>query len=184
MSNTVMGNKIKEAFNVLMAASEEEVNRVPEEVFKNVFLPLFLNKETDSKASIGDWAAIAGNPFKPVDIIDSTGQIIFRVPSIYDREVLDLKVSTERTTSTGHILVTYSQLMALSPARAEKYLSSQMGNKISLTNVTQRALDRIKAWNIIFERYGLETVKIENDNKENNSDKVDDVTMIYDDEIL
>src|SRR3990167_8751263 len=80
-----------DAFKELV--TESEPNKLPEHLFVQNFLPYFCG-ELDintNKDVLPYWYSIAGSASKEVEIIDSSGKPIYRVPALADNSVIEPK---------------------------------------------------------------------------------------------
>ena len=80
-SEKVIGNIIKDIRNGIV---EREINKMPESVFKEFFLPYFNGEEeiTNDNHIIAKWVEFSGGVYNPVDIVDNSGEIITRIPQL------------------------------------------------------------------------------------------------------
>lgn len=128
------------------------IRKVKESVFIKEILPVLTGEATD----VGFptlVAAVAGNPFLEIDIIDNAGQTLFRMPSLLDRNIFDHRESGKRG-SIGNMLVTVGQISMMSPKRAANYLAHEFTNRGIAPNANQMISSKIDRWNAIFARYG------------------------------
>lgn len=128
------------------------IRKVKESVFINEILPV-LTGETTNAGFPALVAAVAGNPFLEIDIIDNAGQTLFRMPSLLDRNIFDHKESGKRG-SIGNMLVTVGQISMMSPKRAAHYLAHEFSNRGIAPNAQDMIAAKIDRWNVIFARYG------------------------------
>ena len=65
---------------------EEPHPRIPEEMFRKIYLPMFAGVEEDKRAIKVDyhsWMGVAGDHRTPVDVVDAQGKVLFTVPPIF-----------------------------------------------------------------------------------------------------
>lgn len=151
-------NAINTIHDELTKLAQEDIVALPESVFANNFLPMFAGEEVPSHVNERTWAGIAGNPYKPVHIVDDkTHEILFTVPPLYERSRVTPNVPGKGALPIFHVMETTRQLRHMSPIKANQYLEVQL-NKLNLT-VEARALveETMRTWRTIFERYGRAT---------------------------
>lgn len=148
-----VGATVKDAHASLVTGDLAR-NKLPEEIFKNYFLPLFAGLETHSDISVGVWVSIAGTPFAEVDIIDTNGQVLFTVPSILERNIIDPTKPANVPLST--VTDTVEKMIRQSPKRAAAFLNHHLSELTVSDNVLaehqQRNFERL---DVIFKRYGV-----------------------------
>lgn len=128
------------------------IRKVKESVFISEILPVLTGETTnaDFPALV---AAVAGNPFLEIDIIDNAGQTLFRMPSLLERNLFDHRESGKRG-SIGNMLTTVRQISMMSPKRASNYLAHQFSNRGVSPDANKMIKEKIDRWNAIFARYG------------------------------
>jgi len=162
---------ISSGFKALV--SDIPVARLPEEIFKNHFLPYFSGQKTPSqdKPVFAEWVSVAGNPVSSVDIIDRDNNVLFRVPPLFDTGmVTQIQGKTMR-----EIFKQYELYNNNLPQVANNFLSKALSAKsegYTATPLTKAERD----WNEILNRYDLADKKVNNSIKADN-DKDD---LIYD----
>ena len=151
---TLITSDFEKAADALDMIERANRARIPENLFKNVFLGLFANLENQHPdATIQNWISIAGNPFAQVDVVDNDG-ILFTVPAIYDKDAVN-PAAMNRAEPLSHIVAIAQKLALRSPIEGQNYIA----NKYNATRETVRGkadvLSNIERWNVIFERYNL-----------------------------
>jgi hypothetical protein len=145
--------------------TNKENSKLPEEIFKDYFLPFFIGQKTDNKNIISDWVSIAGTPMCEVDIIDPAGKTLFTVPPLYDTNIVES--INKNNKSLTEVYNSYELKNSHLPAVAQKYLDNELSNKIDqIRNNDETISKSTEAWNNILKRYDI--IK---DNNENNSSK-------------
>lgn len=76
---------IKEAANTISREAFTEVNRLPFDIYMNMFHIYFTGMKSagDNSKLFAKWFTIAGDPYRPVDLIDGSGIVVERVPPVY-----------------------------------------------------------------------------------------------------
>jgi len=151
---TLITTDFEKAADALDMIERANRSRIPENLFRNVFLGLFANLDNQHPdATIQNWIAIAGNPFAQVDVVENN-QVIFTVPPIYDKDAVN-PAAMNRAEPLSHIVAIAQKLAMRSPIEGQNYIA----NKYNATRETVRGqadvLSNIERWNAIFERYNL-----------------------------
>ena len=146
-------NIVKDAHQLLLNDPRTR-NKLPEYLFKSNFLPLFAGLETHPDVTIGMWVSVAGTPFAEVDIIDDQGQILFSVPPIFERHVVDSTV--ERPMPLSVVTDTVEKMLIQNPFRAEAFLHHQLNQIVTPDEVLERWRNAYASrMDEIFARYGV-----------------------------
>lgn len=175
--NLQMKNTIDFHFEELVVKPYQEITRLPENVFVEVFLPFFSGEKNfdDEKDIIIKWVSIAGNPTKEVHVVDEAGTILFTVPAIMDTTCIDYK-NDAKGQPLGNIIANYELHKNQLPVVGKNYLDGTIDNRLrTLTKNSEVFLSNEKRWNDIFVKYG----KVKD-----TSVKVDNTNHLSDDEIL
>lgn len=137
--------------------AQQEVARLPEDIFKKDFLPFFSGEQTflDRESTVALWIGIAGTPQSEVAIIDRENTELFRVPPIADTQHLNVLTRNkgESFSDIAAISALYSNNI---PVQGERYLAESIDNKLG-TLVGDTALSNKQRWDDILVRYGKGT---------------------------
>lgn len=148
-----LNSSIKDVHKLLVSG-EAVRNTLPEDIFKNYFLPMFAGLETHPDASVGVWISIAGTPFAEVDIIDKSGQVLFTVPPIFERNIVD--PTKQRNLPLSVVTDTVEKMIKQSPYRAVSFLNHHLDDITIkdevLASFQQKNFARMDA---IFARYNI-----------------------------
>ena len=149
----------KEIFNLLKINNEETINKLPEYIFIDFFLPYFSGKLNieDSQEPITKWIGIAGSPTKEVDIIDSvSGNVLFRVPPLINTSKLNIIKTDKKTTANEMLAMAARKADSGIPGSESVYLMSMYPLKVKqLTENNEIDKDDKVRWEYIFNRYGI-----------------------------
>ena len=150
----------KDIYSLMNTYNKESVNKLPEHVFVDFFLPYFSGKLNlkDSEEPITKWIGIAGSPTKEVDIIDNnTGEILFRVPSLINTTKLNVTKNDRRIASSEILAMSARKADSGIPGNVESYLMSVYPLKIQqIIKENDVDKDDLDKWKYIFNRYGIE----------------------------
>lgn len=145
----------------------EQNNQVPAEAFRWCFLPFFLGEEVPPEVTqgrgqpnIGHWIALAGGPYRPVDIINESGEKILEVPPVLDNTVLDHSIH-DKSAAMREAIVSSREILTHNPAQSNRYLEHLYQHELKRLVVKPLDIDHIIAWNKIFAYYGKPLIAIE-----------------------
>lgn len=127
------------------------VNRIPESLFVNYFLPCFLGQR-ENPNWIMEWISIAGTPMAEVDVFDdNTKQILFTVPSVLNSNRLLL---SNQGANINDIFSRYEQINNNMPINSLNFLISALNEKGSQLLSSVNNNEPIQKWIYILKRYG------------------------------
>lgn len=131
----------------------EDVVKVPEPVFRDIFLPVFKGEvKHNQRDFIAHWMGIAGGPTSPVEVVDLKGDVIFTVPPIYDTErVLTDRSKGKSYSSMFSLLAEDSRVFA---QRAAVEFAAAAAERIE-GQIDNTKPSSIQQWKIIFDHYGI-----------------------------
>ena len=156
------GSMIDQIFDNLTRITNEDIVKLNESFFVANFLPLFAGEKVPPQTNPAAWAAIAGNPYKPVHIVDDkTKEVLYMVPALFDRHAVTPGKEDQRSSPMSHVMTTVDQLNAVSPQRASHYLETQLNMRNLGGGYQERVKDNIAAWNLIFARYNKPLIVLE-----------------------
>ena len=137
---------------------EEDVKRMPERVFNGVFMPIFCSELLHYNQTLEHWVNFAGNPYMPVDVVDSSNVVLFRVPPLLNRDMINPKTGMTPTSTIGHLITTYHQISMQSPMQGQHYLNRELEKRALFMKVPGDFLKELEVWNKIFTRYGRKPI--------------------------
>lgn len=178
MSNEAMERKIAtdfdRAYDALVSLGNAKRARIPEPIFRSIFLPLFANLENQRpEGTIYNWVALAGSQFNSVDVIDEKG-VLFTVPPLFSQQAVRPQES-DRSEPISKIISVAEMLAARSPIESNNYIANRFH---AVGEHVRNNVDRIqyaREWNIIFEYYGLPKLVELGKDAEKKSDPNDDI---------
>lgn len=129
-----------------------EIKKIPEGTFVTEILPVLTGDVISADFPLL-MAAVAGNPFLEVDVIDSAGNTLFRMPALLERDIVSHKEASKRG-SMQSMIITSEMLMHQSPQRAEKYLEHEFNGRGIALNRDAIINKRQERWIAILARYG------------------------------
>ena len=152
------------------------VNRIPESLFVNYFLPYFTGERHDNPNWILEWISVAGSPMSEVVVFDDvTKEDLYVVPSLFNTKKL---IFTRGTDTFKNIYMHFNRLNANIPGLGFKFLNEMLEKK---TGEIQELVDHsesIKQWNYILTRYDYK--QSTNEESDNGIDKVKNIEDLLD----
>jgi hypothetical protein len=162
---------IKNVADSLQEIAATDVARLPEENFREQFLPLFtklfskllrltpeeLAEPLPYKVGVADWISIAGTPYREVDIFDQkTNEVLFRCPALFDfHGVNPVRSAADRVNPPiSEIAAMAEKLRLVHPHQSEAYLVRELSKRSIFVNDGAKMADTVMRWNEIFKRYG------------------------------
>ena len=154
-----MAVDIKGIFDNLKKAEENDTKSMTEGAFKELFLPMFLNQESNPHSlTLANWTEFAGGPFRSVKVTDNAGALLFTVPPIYNRKALDelgaVDAGGRPLMSVSHVMTTYGQMARMGPIVGENYINKELEKRFAVMKQDVDYIATLKVWQQIFIRYG------------------------------
>lgn len=141
--------RIKDIHNLLV--DKEDVSTLSERNFVEHFLPYFLGEKVDSdEVSFGfSWAALSGRGGSEVQIVDDYGVAMYRVPSLFDTQALDVTKS-----KMFDVIREYEIDKAIHPAMAVNNVHNALRTEfVKIATTSPKINENRKRWIEIFKRY-------------------------------
>jgi hypothetical protein len=162
---------INDVSRALTEIAKEDVARLPEDQFREIFLPLFtkffgklLRLSDEEKRAplphqvgIADWISIAGTPYKEVDVFDpKTGEVLFRCPALFDYHGINpVRGAADRANMPiAEIAAMAEKLRLVHPRQSETYLVRELSKRSLFVNSGAKLAETVMRWNEVFKRYG------------------------------
>lgn len=147
--------ELNEILRDIAIADEQSRPRLPENIFVEVFLPFFAGTGNPHNATVDLWNTISNGPFNSVDIVNPTGEVLFVVPALHDRDAISPATKSLGENSVQNMITTAEQMKRISPMDADRYLSHGLSNMLDKLQGKHHVIANLKEWNKIFTRYGL-----------------------------
>jgi hypothetical protein len=149
--------------------AEENIQRLPEPIFVEVFLPLFAGEELKypKESTIAGWISIAGTPYKEVDIYDpATNKVLFRCPALFDYNGVNpvRNVADRGARPIAEIVSMAGELTNLHPNQGIAFLARELNKRALTMNTGEKLAPNVARWNVVFARYGRKPFGKENPN--------------------
>jgi len=134
---------------------------VPEYVFREYFVDILFNMDSKEKRDIWVEKATGGNPFIRVNVIDEQGGVLFWVPPIEQKPVLNT-----HNRNMGEVLREVELRRRANPIKGEVYANYHLKGFVGKASMTDE--DRAQ-WKMIHDKYVLNKNKLTgSDNRPNN----------------
>lgn len=149
------GALINRISNSLEAAEQSEQAAIPESLFVKMFLPFFSGENVVEADELpAKWIAIAGNPFKSVQVFhDDTRDILYTVPPFFDEGAFT--ISDRKTGNISDMVKKVADLSLIHPAQGQNYFNRFINSLEILHDRKDEALRQTKVWLDIFKRYNV-----------------------------
>lgn len=166
-------------YDKLVVEGRQERAVIPEEVFKERFLPYFCGEkslnEKEGKEVIGLWIGLVGAPMAEGTVVNQAGERLFDVPPMLDSSMID---------NSRRALKSFSHVSAMTQLQEDRFPNSGLGYFLEQTGEIQKTIitpqpevfnNNANRWKAIFARYGKDskepgTEKAETTGIENHDD--------------
>lgn len=117
--------------NGILEDIAEPTVRVPEPVFREIFLPYFIGeKEASSKEqAIAHWMGLVGSCSEPAEVVDLRGEVLFKVPPMYDTARINVNRGEGRSTPFAAIFEVYEDQSKIHPNLGNRFLAEELAKK-------------------------------------------------------
>lgn len=147
-------DRIHELTEVIKAS--EERAKIPEPVFRQVFLPYFTGEADADKnfRHLQQWAGLTGSATTWADVVNEKGEVIFEVPPPLNTDDLNVE-KTGR--GTAGILTEFASQMRLHPALGAQVLAENWPDKLETILGDENKVSKgEQAWAKIRQHYNIE----------------------------
>lgn len=165
---------IKDVAASLEEIASTDVARLPEDTFREVFMPLFTKLfqrlllpaqgmddaaplKYPKESTVAGWISVAGTPYREVDIFDPTlGTVLFRCPPLFDQNgVNPVRQAADRVNPPiAEIAAMSEKLRLVHPHQSEAYLVRELSKRTIFMNAGAQLANNVIRWNDVFKRYG------------------------------
>lgn len=158
--DTKLAELITNIHSTLLSPESLEIRKLPEDVFVYHFLPWFAGTSTNEKINSAAWVEIAGSSNLPVEIVNGAGEILYTIPPLFDRTIVQTSTTDSDMPGMNHVLITFDQLSRISPRRAELYYLQELEKRKILDDKTIKLREKVKFWNDLFKKYNLPLIEV------------------------
>lgn len=140
--------------NELTETLSEPKTRIPEPVFREIFLPFFTGEKQASRQedAFAHWAGIVGSASEPVDVVNVKGEVLFEVPPMYDTSLLRQARDPNDRSNFGSIFQVFAEQSNLHYALGQSHLAKELGPKLKF--LTKEGAPG-HSWLPVLQHYGL-----------------------------
>lgn len=142
-------------YNNLVVELNEDLAKLPETIFKSVFLPVFNGTRalTETDDVLKSWVGIAGAPGKEVQITDNTGKGLFKVPPLFDSSFID-SGNNNKGEQLSRLMSGYDLHRNVLPLLGDNFLNKELPGRVAnLVNPSTPNKEHEQRWQAIFDRY-------------------------------
>ncbi len=154
------------------------VNTLPENIFKEVFLPYFIGEKNivEDSQILNTWIGIAGNPGNPVDIVNDANEVLFRVPPLFPTDFINN--TPERPLPYDGIIQQYETRAAVLPEVGKQFLDQALNVTKKTVMTTNTNVEKYKdMWNNVFNHYNIPIPNGDNSKKEQSALDPDEIAF-------
>lgn len=129
--NSVDVEAERDFINELIDTVTEPLKKVPEPVFREIFLPYFTGEKQPSKEmdAFSHWMGLVGSPTSAAEVVDHKGDVLFTVPPMVDTSRLDPAKRGERDVNFGKVFEVFEEESKVHPAMGKRWLAEQLAKK-------------------------------------------------------
>lgn len=144
---------IKDIHDQLATVIANEWNSIPESVFIQEFLDMFVNGVGQDLNRFNNWQVVVGNLRFGLHVLDDvTGDRLFTVPPIYDTSSLNPVPGDSDQESIAKHAAVYDSLLRARPQQAQQYFQLNMA-KVMDKKFSSVMTENWKQYQLILERY-------------------------------
>jgi len=150
MTSQTMTNNFPMTHEEFASLLDGDLPSIHEPVFRQYFLPMFLNQlEPDvQRQAITAWVTgVAFTPSSPVEVIDQTGRTLFIAPPLLDTKMLTVSEDSKFAEVAGLYQLNSSNQPELSKIRLNNQLMEETERSIKVTLSDQ--------WSAMLEFYNI-----------------------------
>lgn len=162
MSDSLSSSDLADIEKALKESEQESMSVCPEDIFKEIYLPVFSGAIKNDRA-VDAWIYMAGGPFKRVRIIDGAGNLLFEVPAWYSTNHMKVEASSNTAVpSFSEVVAQAMMCVNHSPLKATAaFLDATIAHlKNNITKTQDNKLH--DEWEKIFARYDITAASIMN----------------------
>lgn len=139
---------------VLEAITTPKV-KIPEPVFREIFLDYFTGEKVPSKTedAISHWVGLVGSATESAEVVNVKGEVLFEVPPMYDSSRVNTVKDDGDNTNLGTIFTVYSEQASVHRALGNRYLAEELAKKTRYIDNGERKEG--PTWEPVLRYYGL-----------------------------
>lgn len=142
-----------EAMDLIIKSAKEDVPNVPEDIFVEHILPQLARRDGDVDLSF--WTSIAGNVYRPLNVVNGSGEFLFQVPPLIRQYGSFTNLSVKE--SVPERLEIARLKTQVHPQLGETYYDQEFSK---LAHVPPPNNDDALAWDKILVKYGYSPLTV------------------------
>lgn len=139
----------------LVEATKEPLKKIPEPVFREIFLPYFSGekKPTEENPVMANWLGLVGGGTSEAEVVNTQGETLFVVPALYDSSTIPSGHKSRKGTNFFTIFTEFQEEAKKHPDLGRNYLIDELSQKADavLPDNTKKA----NGWIPILKHYKL-----------------------------
>ena len=163
----------KDFINGVLDAITTPKTKIPEPVFREIFLDYFTGEKvpTKSEDAIAHWVGLVGSATEAAEVVNVKGEVLFEVPPMYDTSRVNTVKEDGDNTNLGTIFTVYSEQAVVHRSLGNRYLAEELAKKTRY--IDDKPSQQGPSWEPVLRYYGLMPEKqavIENKNTNSDDD--------------
>lgn len=133
--NTINQEAERDFINELIEVVTPPLKKVPEPVFREIFLPYFTGEKVPTKDNdvLAHWAGIVGSATDAAEVVNVKGEVLFEVPPLIDTSHLVISRKEDNGVNFGKIFEVYEDQARVHPNLGKNYLVEELSKKSATT---------------------------------------------------
>lgn len=141
----------EEVFKGMGDILNPEPVKIPEPVFREIFLPVFTAPlEHMPENALANWAGLTNN--STASVVNHLGEEIFQVPPVFNTAAIN--VDNREGASYSAFYQDFSENAQVNPMMSQMELIERVDHRLE-TNINNEKAQDTSAWQKIFAHYGL-----------------------------
>ena len=165
----------RDFINDVLDAITTPAKKIPEPVFRELFLPYFLGERSPVpgaddyavandpvvRSPVAHWIGLVGSATEPADVVDVTGKVLFQVPPMMDSTRVDTVNRNPDAHNFQTVFSEYQDQSRVHEALGKNYLIEQLTKK-AIANLPAGAEEKSPySWEPVLQYYHLTDTKEE-----------------------
>jgi hypothetical protein len=152
-----LDDELMESAKEILSEAGKPISTIPENLFKNYFLPCFAGQEPFQE-KLAQWLDIAGGVHNPVQVVDEERKPIFDVPAVYSIDTFAIDGRRDRRSiDVSTLMTTVTRFNTVNPVRAREIMDNGF-HQLALEMVNSGISKEVEEqWGKIFDRYGIKS---------------------------
>jgi len=115
----------------LVSTITEPLKKIPEPVFREIFLPYFTGEKKADKnnEAIANWIGLIGSATSPAEVVSVTGDVLFEVPPMVDSSLVNTNGGEKDGFTFSTIFQEYEDQNKVHPALGQRVLVEELAQR-------------------------------------------------------